>query len=118
MSSGLLFHLTANYDQLSVFWQNRFFDKGMKIPVLLFDGLSGIWDVLGWYIVKSGLYKETFIDEISYSSLVWYFYINNKKKFFLFFKIFIPIQRDTFKVILTSFWQFQYLLSQIWDQDD
>ncbi|CAF0854799.1 unnamed protein product [Rotaria sordida] len=56
-ATGLIFTLPA-----FIFWRRGLFDKGMKIRVLIFGGLIGIQGALGWYMVKSGLHKETLID--------------------------------------------------------
>ncbi len=45
-----------------IFWQRGLFDKGMKIRVLVFGGLLAFQGALGWYMVKSGLHKDTLID--------------------------------------------------------
>jgi hypothetical protein len=55
--TGLVFALPA-----VLFWQRGLFDKGMKIRVLVFGGLIAVQGALGWYMVKSGLHKETLID--------------------------------------------------------
>ncbi|CAF1426288.1 unnamed protein product [Rotaria magnacalcarata] len=56
-ATGLIFTLPA-----FIFWRRGLFDKGMKIRVLIFGSLISAQGALGWYMVKSGLHKETLID--------------------------------------------------------
>ena len=56
-ATGLVFALPA-----LLFWRRGLFDKGMKIRVLIFGSLIGAQGALGWYMVKSGLHKETLIE--------------------------------------------------------
>ncbi|CAF4200227.1 unnamed protein product [Rotaria socialis] len=56
-ATGLIFIVPA-----FMFWRRGLFDKGMKIRVLIFGSLIAAQGALGWYMVKSGLHKETLID--------------------------------------------------------
>ena len=56
-ATGLVFAVPAY-----LFWRRGLFEKAMKIRVLVFGGLIGAQGALGWYMVKSGLHKETLIE--------------------------------------------------------
>ncbi|UJR20724.1 hypothetical protein I4U23_023846 [Adineta vaga] len=56
-ATGLIFAFPA-----CIFWYRGLFDKAMKIRVLVFGGLIAAQGALGWYMVKSGLHKDTLID--------------------------------------------------------
>ena len=45
-----------------LFWRRGMFDNAMKKRVVFFGSLLGFQGALGWYMVKSGLHKETLID--------------------------------------------------------
>lgn len=56
-ATGIVFLLPA-----IVMWRRGLFDKAMKKRVIVFGSLIGFQGALGWYMVKSGLHKETLID--------------------------------------------------------
>lgn len=55
--TGVVFALPA-----VIFWRRGLFDRAMKKRVLFFGSLLAFQGALGWYMVKSGLHKETLID--------------------------------------------------------
>lgn len=51
------------------FWTKGYFNRGMKIRVIIFGSLIGLQGLMGWYMVKSGLedrfHKESDIPRVS-----------------------------------------------------